>query len=111
TVIFAAIEQKSAELRCPLLGLNAVTDHVHVAVNIAPSLAVSQWAGYVKGFSAHAVNASFTDLETTFKWQEGYGVVTFGEKNLPFVQAYIAQQKQHHAVGTVIAKLEQLDDE
>jgi len=110
TFIFAAINQKSSELHSPVLALNGVTDHLHVAICIAPSVSVSNWVGQVKGLAAHSVNAVFGNLETPFKWQEGYGVVTFGEKQLPFVQAYIANQKQHHSVGGLVEKLERFDE-
>jgi putative transposase len=110
TLVYSAIRQKSGELKSPLLALNSVEDHIHIAVSIAPSLAVSSWVGFVKGLSAHAINAAFADLEAPFKWQEGYGVVTFGEKNLHFVQDYIEKQRIHHAKGEIIAKLEQMDE-
>ena len=109
-LIFSAVEQKSAELHCPILALNAVADHVHVAVCITPSVAVANWVGQSKGLSAHAINANFNELEISFKWQDGYGAVTFGEKQLPFVQAYIQQQKQHHESGKVFEKLERSEE-
>jgi REP element-mobilizing transposase RayT len=110
-LLFATIRQKSLEMRCPILELNAVDDHVHVAVCIVPNVAAAEWLRHVKGLSAHAINAQFVDLETTFKWQEGYGLVTFGEKNLPFVQSYIIHQKQHHTKNTTIPKLEEIEEE
>jgi putative transposase len=73
-------------------------------------LPLAYWVGFVKGLATHAINAAFPDLEVPFKWQEGYGVVTFGEKNLSFVQDYIANQPIHHAKGQVIPKLEQMDE-
>ena len=109
-LLFSTIRQKSLELRCPILELNAVEDHVHAAVCIVPNVAAAEWFRHVKGLTAHAINAHFVDLETAFKWQEGYGLVTFGEKNIPFVQDYIARQKTHHANGTIFPKLEQIDD-
>jgi REP element-mobilizing transposase RayT len=110
SLISSAINQKSSELHSPILALNGVADHVHVAVCIAPSVSVSHWVGQVKGLAAHSVNAVFTDLDSPFKWQEGYGVVTFGEKHLPFVEEYIAQQKRHHSAGSMIEKLERIEE-
>ncbi len=109
-LLLSTIRQKSLEMRCPILELNAVEDHVHVAVCIVPNLAAAEWIRHVKGLSAYAINARFTELKETFKWQEGYGLVTFGEKNLPFVRDYIVRQKEHHAKNTIISKLEQIDE-
>lgn len=102
-IIFAAIQDKCAEFESPLLAVNAVADHIHVAVCIPPSVAVSKWVG-------SAVNTSF-ELPTRFHWQGSYGVMSFGEKVLPQVKSYIENQKQHHAAGTVNQHLEQIGDE
>jgi REP-associated tyrosine transposase len=109
--VYRAIEQKSVELHSPILAMNSVNDHIHVAVCIAPSVSISTWIGHIKGLSAHSVNAVFANLESTFKWQEGYGVVTFGEKNLAYVQDYIANQQVHHAAGKIVDKLERIDSD
>jgi hypothetical protein len=47
------------------------------------------------------------------EWQRGFGVVSFGKKQLPWVLRYIANQKQHHAVGKIEARLERtsMDDD
>lgn len=101
---------KSEELVSPIIAIKAVADHVHVAVCISPGIAVGKWVGQVKGAASHAVNIAFGDLETPFRWQDGYGVLTFGAKNLNLVTDYIARQKEHHAKGTIQDYLEQSDD-
>lgn len=108
--VFEAVRSKSAELHCPILAVNAVSDHVHVAVEIRPSLSVGDWVGQVKGASSFAVNLAFSNLEPKFRWQEAYGVVTFGAKNLPYVIRYIENQKEHHRAGTLQPYLEQIDE-
>ncbi len=110
-LLLSSIRLKSLEMRCPILELNAVENHVHVAVCIVPNVAAAEWFRHVKGLSAHAINANFVDLDSPFKWQEGYGLVTFGEKNLPFVQSYIVHQQEHHANRNIFPKLEEIDDE
>jgi putative transposase len=64
----------------------------------------------VKGAASHTLNTAFPDKTLLFRWQEGYGVLTFGEKNLPFVQSYIEHQKQHHIQGTIYHQLERIDE-
>jgi putative transposase len=107
-LILDSIEQQSIKLKCPVVALNAVSDHVHIAVCIPPSVAVAQWVSKVKGYSSRLVNETYPDMQ--FQWQEGYGVYTFGSKNLPFVREYIANQKQHHQNHTVYAHLERVED-
>jgi putative transposase len=107
-LLLDAIEQQSVKLKCPILALNAVSDHVHVAVCIPPSTSVSQWVSKVKGFSSRLVNETYPHAK--FHWQEGYGVITFGTKNIPFVKQYIQNQKEHHQNRTLYAHLEQTEE-
>jgi putative transposase len=109
-VAISAIVRKSTELESPVLAINGVPDHVHVAVSISTKLAVAEWVKSVKGYSAHEVNAIFPDLSTRFSWQIGYGVLTFGTKALPFVSEYIACQKEHHRDSTLDLFLERTEE-
>lgn len=109
-ILFATVARKCDELGCELLGINGVEDHIHLAMVIPPSIAVGYVVGQLKGITSHDVNHNL-ELEERFRWQTGYGVLTFGEKVIPNVLAYIENQKEHHAQGTTHAYLEQTDDE
>ncbi len=108
TIIQAATE-KSQTLDCAIQGINTVADHIHVAVCIPPKIAVAEWVRNIKGITAHEVNIMFPDLSERFRWQRGYGVLTFGAKMLPTVIGYIERQKEHHAENTVESYLEQIE--
>jgi REP-associated tyrosine transposase len=110
-VIFEAIQSKSAEMECTILALNGTEDHVHVAVSIPPKIAPAEWLRNIKGLSARQVNDSFPDLTSRFRWQESYGLLTFGAKNLSFVTQYIENQKFHHGANTIQPYLEQTEDQ
>ena len=62
--------------------------------------------GQLKGSSAHEVNRKLGLGRKLLEWQAGYGVVSFGTKDLEWVRAYIRNQKQHHAKGHVHDRLE-----
>lgn len=85
--------------------VNGVADHVHQAVSVPPTLNVSEWLGRLKGASAHYVNEQLANRKT-FGWQAGYGVVSFGTKDLPWVVGYVERQKEHHAAGKIHDRLE-----
>jgi putative transposase len=87
-----------------------VSDHVHIAASVPPSISLSKWIGSVKGVTARAINTHF-ERDTRFHWQAGYGVMSFGETALGKVTAYIANQKQHHANGDVNRYLENIGDD
>jgi putative transposase len=110
-VIISAITQKSVALHCPIQAINSVADHIHVAVSISTTLSVADWARNIKGFSAHEVNSMFPDRSSSFRWQQGYGVLTFGVKTLPFIVVYIAHQKENHRQNLLEMYLERTEDE
>ena len=83
--------------------------HVHLAISIEPQICTSDLIGELKGACSHEVNKHkrFKALE----WQRGFGVVSFGKKQLPWVKQYIADQKSHHQTGRVQTRLEMVTHE
>jgi hypothetical protein len=65
----------------------------------------------VKGASSHDVNQHFSLRGKVLQWQAGYGVVTFGTKDLPWVKQYIRNQRQHHAAGKTSDRLERIAED
>ena len=45
---------------------------------------------------------------TVLQWQTGYGVVSFGRKDLPWVIDYVRNQKEHHAFAKTFERLERI---
>ena len=81
--------------------------HVHVVVTITPTVGISELIGQLKGASSHETNRQFPRLKA-LEWQAGYGVVSFGTKDLEWVNEYVRSQKEHHARGTVHERLERI---
>jgi hypothetical protein len=70
-----------------------------------PTLLLSEWIGELKGASAHHINHRVANRKL-LEWQAGYGIVSFGTKDMEWVIRYIQNQKQHHERGTVTERLE-----
>jgi putative transposase len=81
--------------------------HIHIAVTIPPTLLISEWIGKIKGASSHYVNRELLNRKV-LDWQGGYGVISFGTKDLKWVVNYIRSQKEHHKKGTVATRLEKI---
>jgi putative transposase len=92
-----------------LFGLGGIEDHIHFAEKIPPSLQIAAWAGELKGASSYNVNQSLNS--EAFAWQEGYGVVSFREKELKMILEYIENQPAHHASGRIYPSLESTSEE
>ena len=88
--------------------IGGTDDHVHLVVSIPPTLTISKWIGILKGASTHFINHEIVNRKL-LDWQAGYGVVTFGTKDLPWVVAYVRNQRAHHAQGTAIERLERTE--
>jgi putative transposase len=85
--------------------------HVHIAVSIPPTLTISEFIGQLKGGSSHDVNQAIGRHQKVLEWQAGYGVVSFGTGDLPWVIEYIRNQREHHRRGTVHDRLERITDD
>lgn len=88
--------------------INGTADHIHLAVTTPPTLLISEWIGQLKGASAHYINNEICNRKV-LEWQSGYGVVSFGTRNLAWVIDYIRRQKQHHHECSVQVRLERIE--
>jgi putative transposase len=106
-MLFTALREKAAKLDGVYIHeLGAIPTHVHVALSIEPTTKPSELVGQLKGYSSHEVNRRLGVGRKLLEWQTGYGVVSFGTKDLPWVVAYVRNQKQHHASGEIYDRLE-----
>jgi len=44
------------------------------------------------------------------QWQAGYGIVSFGTRDLKWVVDYIHNQRENHAKGSIHERLERTDE-
>ncbi len=103
--LHSIIAAKAIELEGIVHAVGGIEDHVHVAVTVPPKISLARFIGEVKGNSSHAIN-HVVFPHHNFYWQNEYGVLSFGEKNLASVVNYIHRQKEHHAKGTLIKAME-----
>jgi putative transposase len=88
--------------------IGGTENHVHVVISVAPTVLISELIGRVKGSSSHEANRQFPRGRRVLEWQDGYGVVSFGTKDMDWVRAYVRNQREHHARGSVHDRLERL---
>ena len=89
--------------------IGGIETHVHLCVSIAPTILISDLVGKLKGSSSHEVNQKLGDK--VLDWQTGYGVVSFGTKDLEWVKNYVRNQRVRHARGQVEKRLERIAPE
>jgi putative transposase len=88
--------------------IGGIETHVHLAVTLPPTILISEFIGQLKGGSSHDVNHQGHGNAKLLDWQAGYGVVSFGTRDLEWVKAYIKNQREHHAQGNVHERLERI---
>ena len=108
--LYAAIIAKVKDLDGYVHAVDGTDEHVHLAASVKPKIAVARFIGEVKGNTSHFVNF-IVKPGFDFYWQEEYGVLSFGEKDLPAIVNYIHNQKKHHTDGTIREIMERTSPE
>lgn len=97
-MIRRSIRTTCAEHGAPIHAIGVMPDHIHLAVSVPPRVALAAFLHALKGSSSHLVNHVGAEKgRDTFGWQPEYGVLSFGERSLPDVVAYVKNQAAHHA--------------
>mgnify|MGYP001812101820 CR=1 FL=1 len=84
-------------------------DHIHLAVTLPPTYKISDWIGQLKGKCSHDVNKARVVSFKALQWQSGYGVVSFGTKDLDWVKRYVRNQREAHARRETVNRLEMVE--
>lgn len=72
--------------------IGGVEDHVHLLLELPPTLAVAEAVRTIKSNSSKWVN----ELGRSFAWQKGYGAFSVSASNIAAVKRYIRNQERHH---------------
>ena len=81
--------------------INGMSDHVHALVSMNPKQAPSDLMHDVKQCSSLWINKNRL-VKGKFSWQEGFGVFSYGNSQVPSIYKYIERQKEHHKKRTFI---------
>lgn len=79
------------------LRVGGVADHVHMLFGLKPICAPADIVREVKKASTSWIREAF---DRKFQWQEGYGAFSVSREDVPAIDAYIANQEEHHRVKT-----------
>jgi putative transposase len=85
----------SAELRCPVITVGGVEDHVHMLARQARTITLAGWVRELKRTSSLWVK-ELPDGSNVFQWQAGYGAFSVSQSQSAAVERYIARQAVHH---------------
>ncbi|MEP7218668.1 MAG: IS200/IS605 family transposase [Bacteroidota bacterium] len=77
----------------PAIRIGGIADHIHIACSLGSSVAICELVEEIKKSSSKWME---TKGSPGFRWQNGYGVFSFRESEVPAVTRYIERQKIHH---------------
>jgi putative transposase len=83
------------ENKCKLLAVGGMPDHIHLLASINKELSISAVLRILKSNSSKWVHENFPKHKS-FAWQAGYGAFAVSFSGLHTVDAYIANQEEHH---------------
>lgn len=81
--------------KAKMLAVHCMPDHTHLFVGFKPSVLISDFMKEIKIQTNVFINDKKW-LPGYFKWQEGYGVFSYGHSPIDNVCQYIFNQEEHH---------------
>jgi REP element-mobilizing transposase RayT len=108
-MFYGVLYKKGEELGLKIHAAGNVDEHVHIVLSIPPKIAVAECFRHLKGASAFAINR-MAGSDGRFKWQDGYGALSVGERSLKAAMEYASRQKEHHRENRSIEVYEKLDE-
>ena len=90
--LWAYVAGVSRNLGILVHAIGGTEDHIHLLIQIPPSLALAKAALGIKSNSSRWAN----EEGHKFAWQEGYGGFSVSHSLLPAAVRYIQNQKGHH---------------
>jgi REP element-mobilizing transposase RayT len=82
-------------LGCPAKKINGWEDHIHILCSLNKSMSVSELVREVKRSSSEWLKGQSKTL-CDFYWQSGYGAFSVSPSHVQTIEAYIANQVEHH---------------
>ena len=108
--LYRSIAAEVRKLRCRVLAMGGMPDHVHLVVQLAATVTVAELLKQVKGVSSTFARVELCKGEF-FSWHEGYSAFSVSGTHLARVIEYANGQKQHHASADLHPAWEEIDEE
>ena len=90
--IYGICRQKN----CHLYRLNSMPDHVHMCVEVHPTISLSDFVKIIKQESSRWLKDHRHEFPQFEGWGNGYAAFSYSVRERPAVIDYIKNQKEHH---------------
>lgn len=90
------INEKTDQLKCKILTIEIMPDHIHLFIQANPKLSPNYIVGQIKGISSRKLREEFSFLKKMpTLWTRSYFVSTAGKVSQFVIQKYIEEQYKH----------------
>ena len=95
------VDALCTQWRCRLIEFNGEADHVHLLIEMHPTVAVSALASSLKTVTARQIRREFAQYLRAYYWKpllwaSSYAAFSVGSANLETVKRYIQNQERPH---------------
>ena len=89
------IQSKCKDLKCSIIKLQIMSDHIHLFAQLNPTISPNQFVGRIKGFTSKIIRDEFPKLRSQLPslWTRSYFVSSAGNVSQFVIQKYIEAQK------------------
>ena len=84
--------------QCHVYRINSMPDHIHLCVEVHPTIAVSEFVKVLKQETSKWMRSNRSWFPWFDGWGNGYAAFTYSALERPSVIEYIKNQKEHHKV-------------
>ena len=109
-MVYGAVLDKAKELGISIHAIGGVEDHVHHRSDDSAEAGCRRGRAADEGRQLPLRQTTSAVASRSSSWQDGYGVLTLGERSMPDVVKYVKNQRQHHSAGTTIPVFERTDE-
>ena len=95
------------EMKCQVVAIGGIEDHVHLLVLLPSTVTVAQLVKRVKGASSHFINHEILS-NGDFRWQGTYSAFSVSRWDVGKVANYIRTQREHHNTNEIWTDFEML---
>lgn len=94
-MLYRFIWKTIADMECVLKRVGGIQNHIHLLIELNPSIALATFVRNLKSFSSGWLRQN-SQFPKFLGWTEGYYACTLSPKDQDSVINYIKAQKEHH---------------
>lgn len=94
-----------------LYRVNGMPDHIHLFVDLHPTIAVSDFVKTLKTSTNTWLKENKADFPDFVSWRKKYCALTYSERDKDLIINYISKQREHHAKENTETELRRLLNE